>query len=69
MTRMHSRLKRADFKAELEVWGDWVRELVRGVLKEIVEGDDGSLGRFEERVDFRSFRLLQASIDCVRRPD
>ena len=37
MTRMHSRLKQADFKAELEVGGDAVRELVRSALQEILE--------------------------------
>ena len=37
MTGMHSKSKLADFKAELESGGDAVRELVRGVLQEILE--------------------------------
>ena len=37
MTGIHSRLKRADFKSELERGGDRVRELLRSVLQEVLE--------------------------------
>ena len=37
MTGMHSRLKRTDFKAELEAGGDAVRDLLRSALQEILE--------------------------------
>ena len=37
MTGIHSRLKRADFKSELDRGGDQFRELLRSVLQEVLE--------------------------------
>ena len=37
MTGMHGRSQLTEFKAELESGGDAVRDLVRGVLQEILE--------------------------------
>ena len=60
MTGTHGRSKLAEFKAELESGGDLVRELVRGVLQEILEEETtdalgvGKSERTSDRLGYRS---------------